>query len=86
MSENLHVYANEVVEWMVAESPDDAIKVWEETTGMNYADEDGGTFEQEPDDKVIWIGFEENDEETERKTCREWANEKGRCYLCSSEY
>ena len=56
----LHVFANETVDWVVAYDPTDAIKVWEETVGETYiADEYGAAFEQEPDDKELTIDEEE---------------------------
>lgn len=56
----LHVFANETTDWVVAFDPIDAIKVWEEISGDTYiADECGGAFEQEPDDKELTITEEE---------------------------
>jgi hypothetical protein len=59
-NKQLHVFANDVTEWVVAYSPEDAVKVWEETVGETYIlDEYGGVFEQEPDDKELTIDEEE---------------------------
>jgi len=58
----LQVYYNGS-DWVIAESPEDAIKVWEETVGESwkeYAD-DGETFEL--DNRKSWsINFEDEDD------------------------
>jgi hypothetical protein len=55
----LQVYYNGS-DWVIAESPEDAVKVWEETTGdtwQPYA-EDGETFDL--DNKSTWgVNFED---------------------------
>ena len=53
MDKLLHVFSNDVTDWVIAYSPEDAVKVWEETTGETYDRLEGwGDFEQEADDKV----------------------------------
>ena len=58
----LEVYYNGS-DWVIAESPDDAVKVWEETTGdiwQPYAD-DGETFDL--DNKLTWgVNFEDEED------------------------
>ncbi len=56
----LHVFANDVVESVIAYDPADAVKVWEETVGEVYFPEDcGGPFEQLPDDAEYTLTEEE---------------------------
>jgi hypothetical protein len=60
MVKKLHVYANEVTDWVIAESPKDAIKVWEEFTGEKYIiDEYGGKFIREKDNEKLTFIEEE---------------------------
>ena len=93
----LHVYANDVTEWVIAYSPEDAIKVWEELVGETHDLENFGEFYQEDDEKKIT--FFNEDENTEipknaekiselsyRATFREWADTLGRSFFCSTEY
>jgi hypothetical protein len=100
----LHVFANEVTEWVIAYSPQDAVKVWEETTGDTYfPDDSGGAFVQEPDDNELTVDEEETIQprpvpvggalvegrehsKVYRATMRAWADARGRCFLCSTEY
>lgn len=60
MSEKiLHVFSNEVPDWVIAYDPEDAIKVWEETIGQKYdLEEYGGEFVQDADDFEFTL-FEE---------------------------
>jgi len=54
----LHVFENDVPEWMIAYDPQDAIKVWEETTRMEYSlvnDEGGGEFIQCQDEQEFTL-------------------------------
>jgi len=56
----LHVFANEVTDWVVASDPVDAIKVWEKSTGQEYiVDEYGGEFAPEPDENLFTLYEEE---------------------------
>ena len=87
MAENateLHVYRNEVIDWVIASSPEDAARVWEEhTSGAPYPEE-YGTWRQLPDSDVLPM----NDEvEGHREmTCAKWASLNGRSFLGSTEY
>jgi hypothetical protein len=84
MDKILHVYSNDVTEWIIAYSPEDAIKVWEEDVGYEY-ELDNGIFVLESDDKELSIhNVDEGGSET--YTMREWAEKMGRSYLCSTEY
>ena len=78
----MRVYRNEVVDWVVAESPEDASKAWEETCGDTYSVEDNGEWEAEPDDKLLKV---EDDGGTTEQTCAEWVA-AGRGFLCSTEF
>lgn len=97
----MKVYSNGV-EWVVAESPEDAIKVWEETIGEKYDADEYDPFEEKPDGKVLKIGTEDIDDDFLPKdamirqvsdyvwevtaTMREWVDANGRGYLCTSEW
>lgn len=102
--EVLHVFANDVTDWVIAYNPEDAKAVYTESTGMPYnPEEDGGEFEQESDAKVLTI-YEDKTTTPQPKpahaivvqeseyhhtytaTCRAWADARGRCFLCSTEY
>jgi hypothetical protein len=100
----LHVFANDVTEWVVAYNHKDAVKVWEETVGETYIpDEYGGDFSMVDDEAELTIDEEETIEprpipagavlvenlehsKVYRATMRAWADVRGRCYLCSTEY
>jgi hypothetical protein len=59
----LSIWCNDT-EWMIAESEEDAIKVWEETTGMVWADDkpdDESRFE--PDNREIWTMYYEDEDD-----------------------
>jgi len=76
-----------VTDWVIAESPEDATKVWEESCGDDYSEDDHGAWVVEPDDAVITMADDWDDTKTTKttKTCAEWAAE-GRGFLCSTEY
>ena len=93
----LHVYANGVTEWIIAFSPEDAIRVWEETVGETYDLENYGEFCKEDDRKKITFFNEDENMEIPKNaekisdmcykaTCREWADVLGRSFFCSTEY
>jgi hypothetical protein len=84
----LHVYANKIVDWVVAASPEDAIAVAREhAKSIGCADEEADLdgYVQEPDDKVLKIDWHYNGVKV-AKTCVEWAAFNGRGFLCSTEY
>lgn len=97
----LHVYSNDF-DWVVAESEEDAVKVWEETMGDIY-DESNGEFVLESDDDLFTLsgpqlrnplplpeGAEviENLEDfiSVRAKFGAFAKAYGRCFLGSTEY
>jgi hypothetical protein len=51
----LHVFANDVVDWVVAESPEDADLIMKEYYGGDYEPEEYGEFIQLKDDEEITI-------------------------------
>lgn len=99
--QELHAYANEVVEVVIAYSPEDAIKVMEEM-GSDYsvdADDDGFIFKQLRDDQEYTLYEEELinpepvpdgavlvDSCTYRAPLSAWIKARGRCFLGSTEY
>ncbi len=92
----LSVYSNDVTDWVIAYSREDAVKVWEQTAGESYNIEDCGEFVKEEDNKNITF-FDEDSNTTIpvnatrvsdrmfRATCREWADTLGRSFFCSTE-
>lgn len=84
----LHVYANSVTEWFVAESVDTAIDAarthLRDVCGVT-ADEMDLDFTQEPDTKILRI-WDDAHETQSVKTCVEWAKENGPGFLCSTEF
>lgn len=98
---DLHVYANDVVEWYVAESEDEVWKLWLEQTGEKRDDYEDMTFDECPDDNLLKIFYEDEsdipnplpngayvDHENHRvvATHSAWAKLNGKGFLCSTEY
>ena len=65
MCKKLHVFSNDVVEWVVASSKQDAAAVYEETIGDPYDPEEAGEFSLEPDDKRLTIHEDETIHQSE---------------------
>ena len=93
-SETLHCYTDDT-DTVVAESPADAIKAWEEYVGDKWDTERNGEWDLVPDDKKfkIWCDGAGNPDEHEadgaqliERTAAEWASSRGRGWLCSTEY
>lgn len=87
---DLHVYKNKVTDWVVAESVEHAQQLLTEylqSMGSDGPDEFGLAFEQEPDDKVMTITCEDENEQMQKqtKTCAEWAASEGPGFLASTE-
>lgn len=84
----LHVYANDVKEWFVATSRDEAITVarayLRDVCGVGE-DEMDLEFDQEPDDKMLRITTD-GLYEIREQTCAAWAKENGVGFLCSTEF
>jgi hypothetical protein len=61
MSKQLHVFSDNVINWVVAYDPEDAMKAYEETTGQPWKEfeDDDNEFTQEPDETELTIIEEE---------------------------
>lgn len=85
----LKVWANDVTDWVIAESAADARAVLNEHTGFPGDDDDQippeDEWEAEPDDKPLEIRTDDG-RGVVKKTCAEWVAESGRGFLCSTEY
>lgn len=85
---DLHVFKNDVIDWVIAANLEDATRVWEEHNGSSWADVTGDDeppeWIQEPDDKVLWVRDDEGGRN--EKTCAALAAELGRRFLASTEY
>lgn len=83
----LHVYANSVIEWYVAESLDAAIEIartyFRDIVGADE-DEIDLDLEQVPDDNLLRIVDDEHGKR--EQSCTEWATENGPGFLCSLEF
>lgn len=84
----LHIYTNEVTDWIIAASEEDANAVLSEHYDLpleGLREEGLEITAQWPDDKPLSIRDEHTDE---RKTQlpHEWASQEGRGLLCSNEY
>lgn len=80
---DLHVYRNES-DFVIAESPEHAVILWNENTGCPEEDLDDNEFYQLNDDMPLTIESEDCPGKT-TKTCAEWAKD-GPGFLCSTEY
>jgi hypothetical protein len=81
----LKCYRNDVVEWVIAFSPEDATDVWCELMGETKEDYSDGWTEVDPDSSLKIVD-EYDSAKVNEKMVSEWIKEKGRCYLCSTEY
>lgn len=80
----LKVYRNDVTEWVVAESPEDAEKVVAET-GAPPPDDPNEWIECSPDKEWTCHDFDGKGN-TKTMTFREWIAHTGRGYLGTTEY
>ena len=87
----LKVWANDVTDWVIAESAADARVVMNEHIGPGYPGEDDDQiapedeWTPEPDDKTLEIRTDDG-RGVVKKTCAEWVAESGRGFLASTEY
>jgi hypothetical protein len=85
----LHVYANSVINYVVAESLEEAKEIATKecldngNCSLEEGDIDG--YEQVDDDEQYTVNDEEADEEI-RATCRELCSIYGKGFLMSTEY
>ncbi len=75
-----HLYCNDVTEWFVAETREEAIELarkwYADVVGEPDPDEEVFDLKQEPDDKTLECSDEDADADTTTvKTCGEWAEE-----------
>lgn len=83
--EQLRVYRNDVIEWVIAESPEEAAELAKEYAGEPDPDWETGPWRALPDDDTLAI----EDEDLAlvvTKTCAEWVASNGRGFLASTEY
>lgn len=78
----LHVFRNDVIDWVIAESPEDADKICFEHTGND--EDDPHEWVALPDDQILAINDEDGGHV--EKTCAALIAEHGRCFLASTEY
>jgi hypothetical protein len=81
----LHVYCNDVTDWVISESAEEAEEMAIKELGYEPDDDEYLNFTQEPDDKVLSIWDEDGDIK-DAKTCAEWCKSYGKGFLCSTEY
>lgn len=88
---DLHVYCDDY-EWWVATDAEDAAAQQRQATGLTVQDQTdmgeaspGERFQQLDDDADLTIVLDEGSGERVTKTCRAWAAENGRGYLCGTE-
>lgn len=79
----LHVFANDVVEWVIARDEADATAVWHEFFGESEEPVDTNWVRLEP-----WtvITVHDDDLGVRTMTCAGWIVESGRGFLCTTEY
>ena len=83
----LHCYKDEI-EWIIAESPEDASKIQASNIGEEASSPD--QFELIPEDSTLTIHSDEGEfpegETPSTKTIAEWIAWNGRGVLCSAEW
>ena len=81
----LHVYANDVTDWVIASSPADADAVSVEHTGAPIEPGYELDWKRLPLDRVLNLHMDDGRGSVEQ-TCAEWIAEQGRSFLGSTEY
>jgi hypothetical protein len=85
----MDVYLIRDTDWVIAESEQDAWKVWREyldSAGLDVPDK------IDPREIELWLPArmlrisDDNEDYAATKSCKEWAEEVGRGFLCSTEY
>lgn len=86
--QTLHVFTgSDGTDTVVAFSADDAWSVWEEHTGEKRGDYTDVEWIRRQDDHELSIMPEpEASKDKTTKTCRQWADDNGRGFLCSTEW
>ena len=87
----LKCFKNDVIDWIIAETPEEATKIFAKIYGEEFMDD-----LKENGDEICWgeegpsIELTINDENwpegSRKKTVAEWIKECGRGLLCSTEY
>ena len=82
-----HIYANNTVDWYVANSRKQAVALYRKMNeGVDESELDTD-FSMEPDNKELTVHDERVDAEARiTKTCREWAGTEDCGFLCSTEW
>jgi len=84
---SLHVYENEVIDWIVAESEEEARAIGLSQSGDSeeYKDLE---YTQCADDQPLTINWDDGPEGAGKMTltCAEWCAKNGKGFLCSTEY
>ena len=85
---DLRVFRNDVIDWVIAESPADATRAWEEHNGDTWenctGDDERPSWRELANDEVLNV--RDDDGDSVEKTCAEWVRDHGRGFLCSTEY
>lgn len=84
----LHVYQNGARDWFVAESIDEAQKMYREFSRNTGCDDDElyFDFKQCVDEKVLGILMDDVDSSKVSKTCAEWCASHGKGFLCTENF
>jgi hypothetical protein len=79
----LHVFTDDT-DWVIAESAQHAL---DEIRAM-HGDDHETTMRELPDDQALRIHWDGDSPNAQRvtKTCREWVEQEGEGFLCSTEY
>lgn len=80
----LHVFRNDVIDWVIAFDTADANAVLVEHACDSADDPIDIEWRQLPDDSELSI--RDDFGELVTKTCAEWVASKGRCFLASTEF
>lgn len=83
----LKCYKNDVIDWVIAESPTDATAIEMELLGEFLDGEDYSIWDEVDVNSELTV-FDESETPSVSvtKTVREWITEKGRGMLCSTEF
>jgi hypothetical protein len=83
----LHVFTDGDAEWYVAADRDDALAAQREFTGLAREDQEPEGWHQLDDGAELGIWLDEERQKDKRtQSCRAWADERGRGFLCTTEF
>lgn len=83
MSQELSVFKNDVIDWVIARDEADAQRVCAEHYETSVEDYDGGVWVRLPRESIVDVS---GPDVTDGRTCGEWIATEGRGFLCSTEY